>query len=701
MSSSIVLDDVDDYLAPSQACINPLFQPPEDEKTRTKTVKIIPRRRRRRTPISDQAKQSTTNGPSSKTEIFPIDKAEIATTNEQKEKDSAVKASIADCLACSGCVTTAETVLLEQRHSLQSLRQKLQLPRGKFRAITVSPNSWADMCRHWKLFSSSVSSNRGIDNSNGNRNNRNVDRVRLQFTTMLNQILNADIVVDGNLPLQWTWLDEAQEFVEFYRVRKRHQTDPQSHATDEEQTNDVNTGEGNDPPLPSTAVDGTKTTYYLPDGTAKTVDNTNDEYYQIGTPLISGSCPATVCLVEKSRSKFVPHLSRTQSPMSMMGSVLKREEQVHYRKQKQGPNESHNSRIVTETAADMWDHWAIMPCHDKKLEASRQDFVLPNPERSAVDLVITTAECVELIEQFVQSKINDDAPNAEWTVASYLQDLPLAKQEAIAAYDRIPSNPPSEPTYWTTSISSLVLTKNQSTSNEASKSEGTIPFAYSSGSHADFIFLYAAHELFGCVLDAVSWKPAEDVKIGHEAINDSSDSKKRVIRSARLARAHKQHYYKARLFRQEDGKYSQNPPALSCSPPSPVLEFSIAHGMQTMQRALKDLEDIEFRPDNSNGSGSTMRYLEAMACPHGGCINGGGAISTRNTSVGAVARETPTEMRQRVQNSLRFLDLPSRPSYSFQHIAVELRGRTRYHAVPQMQHTLGATAGVKVEDIQW
>jgi hypothetical protein len=73
------------------------------------------------------------------------------------------------------------------------------------------------------------------------------------------------------------------------------------------------------------------------------------------------------------------------------------------------------------------------------------------------------------------------------------------------------------------------------------------------------MFLYAAHELFGCVLDTVSWKPAEAMKIGHEPSIDSSDSRKRVIKSARLARAQKQHYYKAQLFRQQDGSYSQSP----------------------------------------------------------------------------------------------------------------------------------------------
>jgi len=112
------------------------------------------------------------------------------------------------------------------------------------------------------------------------------------------------------------------------------------------------------------------------------------------------------------------------------------------------------------------------------------------------------------------------------------------------------------------------------------------------------------------------------------------------------------------------------------------------------------------KKNTKNDNIRTMRYLEGMACPHGGCINGGGAIPTRREGNQSVTvRETPTETRERVQGSLQALEVPSmskswstRPSPS---IESSFWRRTRYHVVPQMQHTLGAAAGVKVEDIQW
>ena len=42
----------------------------------------------------------------------------------------AVKVTLQDCLACSGCVTSAETVLLEHQ-SVAELRTKLQVRAGK------------------------------------------------------------------------------------------------------------------------------------------------------------------------------------------------------------------------------------------------------------------------------------------------------------------------------------------------------------------------------------------------------------------------------------------------------------------------------------------------------------------------------------------------------------------------------------------
>jgi iron only hydrogenase large subunit-like protein len=598
-SSSLVLDNIDDYLAPSQACINPLFQPPTDAAKRDdekKTNKIAPRRRRRRPLAMTRTDSGLSPSGNPSAAIIP------------RKKKEAVKASIVDCLACSGCVTTAETVLLEQRHSLDSLRKRLHADSNsdRRRVITVSPNSWADICRHWKLPS---------DEHNN----------YCRFTTLLNKILNAILVVDGNLPLLWTWMDEAQEFVDLYRKQ-------------EDQQHEVKKTK----PLPSVAVDASKTLYYQSDGTTKTVLNVTDDQNQTTMPLISGSCPALVCLVEKNMNDLVPNLSQSQSPMSRLGSILKE-----------------NNRN--------WDHWAIMPCHDKKLEASRQDFVDLN-KANGVDLVITTNECIELVEEWIQKTKNSSSVNNDVSsVASYFQTLSTAQHQLIDNPDDLSDGKitPSEPTFLTTSSASLLFESSNQSQNHILTAD---QMAFSSGGHADFIFRYATKVLFGVTIDVVEWKA-------------SILASNKVVKSARLAKAQKNHYYKAKLFRTNDGTYTQTAPSPDQSSGiKPILDFAIAHGMQTMQRALKEVSAT-----------TSLNYMEAMACPFG-CVNGGGAVKT------SIGRETPTETRQRVQLTIEHLDLPHSKQMDLSRVSPL---RTRFHIVPPMQHTIGAAAGVKVDDILW
>lgn len=56
----------------------------------------------------------------------PASSTGFAQTRAEAET-GAIKVSLQDCLACSGCVTSAETVLLEHQ-SIGELRSKLQVP---------------------------------------------------------------------------------------------------------------------------------------------------------------------------------------------------------------------------------------------------------------------------------------------------------------------------------------------------------------------------------------------------------------------------------------------------------------------------------------------------------------------------------------------------------------------------------------------
>ncbi|KAG9098465.1 Cytosolic Fe-S cluster assembly factor nar1 [Ceratobasidium sp. UAMH 11750] len=97
-------------------------------------------------------------------------------------------------------------------------------------------------------------------------------------------------------------------------------------------------------------------------------------------PMIASACPGWVCYVEKTHSEMIPFLSRTKSPQQVMGTLVK-----EWLAKKWGKS------------ADSIYHVTVMPCYDKKLEASRQDFYNDILSTRDVDCVLTTAELEILI----------------------------------------------------------------------------------------------------------------------------------------------------------------------------------------------------------------------------------------------------------------------------------------------------------------
>ncbi|QLG72320.1 hypothetical protein HG535_0D00270 [Zygotorulaspora mrakii] len=88
-------------------------------------------------------------------------------------------------------------------------------------------------------------------------------------------------------------------------------------------------------------------------------------------PMLSAVCPGFVLYAEKTKPELVPYLLNIKSPQQITGSLLKdsvpQDEKVY--------------------------HLAIMPCFDKKLEASRPD------GEQEVDCVITPKELVTMLQE--------------------------------------------------------------------------------------------------------------------------------------------------------------------------------------------------------------------------------------------------------------------------------------------------------------
>ena len=103
-------------------------------------------------------------------------------------------------------------------------------------------------------------------------------------------------------------------------------------------------------------------------------------------PMLTSACPGWICYAEKSNPNTIPYISTTKSPQQIIGTLIKRG--VMFPRKDHGvisPNEIY--------------HVSIMPCYDKKLEASRKDFVDAVHDATEVDSVLVTTEVLELLER--------------------------------------------------------------------------------------------------------------------------------------------------------------------------------------------------------------------------------------------------------------------------------------------------------------
>ena len=104
-------------------------------------------------------------------------------------------------------------------------------------------------------------------------------------------------------------------------------------------------------------------------------------------PILTSSCPGWICYAEKTHPHILPHLSRLKSPQALTGTLLK----------------TTLSRKLGISPDRIW-HVAIMPCFDKKLEASREELTDAVWEGSGtrgvrdVDCVITSKELLMLAD---------------------------------------------------------------------------------------------------------------------------------------------------------------------------------------------------------------------------------------------------------------------------------------------------------------
>lgn len=266
-SSAVILTDLNDYILPSQACVKPV------EPVRIDESAVVLK-------DAEGYYQVTNDGVSNR-----LEKAKI---------------TIDDCLACSGCVTSAESVLvsMQSREELYKvLEQNAQGPDQKLVIVSIAPQCLASFAA--KYSTSAVDAFWRIHD----------------FLTGL----GVHHVVDISTAKKIALLESGRIFVERYQQQK--------------------------------------------------------------LPLLASSCPGWICYAEKTHPGILEYIDSTKSPQQIMGSMVK-----NYWAAQDG------------LTPDSVYHVTIMPCYDKKLEASRKDFYSEIYHTRDVDCVITTGEVERMLD---------------------------------------------------------------------------------------------------------------------------------------------------------------------------------------------------------------------------------------------------------------------------------------------------------------
>ncbi|KAJ1649845.1 Cytosolic Fe-S cluster assembly factor nar1 [Dispira simplex] len=298
-STGLTLSDLNDYIAPSQACIKPV----EVKKK------------------SDHSSAITVDNRTG-------DYYEVAVDGTETKLETA-NITLNDCLACSGCITSAESVLIAmQSHqevwnvlqANQAAKSQGQWDQVKHIVVSVSPQTYASFAAKYRL---------------------GIEQTAQRITAALKQ-LGVDHVFDTSFGRDLTLLKMGQEFVDSFQAG---------------QSSGASTG--NVSPL----------------------------------PMLASACPGWVCYAEKTHGYLLPHISHTRSPQQMMGALVK----DYFYHQHLSPGRAGTPIPWTP---DRIYHVCIMPCYDKKLEASRKDFQLADDHQSKeVDCVISTSELEVLFSQ--------------------------------------------------------------------------------------------------------------------------------------------------------------------------------------------------------------------------------------------------------------------------------------------------------------
>ncbi|KAL5109249.1 Cytosolic iron-sulfur assembly component 3 [Taenia crassiceps] len=496
-STALKIADIDDYISPSLECIKPVKIPQFVGKTESITI--------------------TEDGT-------------YVATNNSGEKYTLAKAKIDlnDCLSCSGCITTAETVLVSQ-HSVNTFLNLLKEREKHEIVVALSPQSLASL---------TASLQRGGESS------------------LPQRVMEAFAKVGGEG-------EPTMQKVRAFCARLLH-----SH------------GVVSQPLLDTTwSRDVTLTAI------AEEFVNAFADHSDVPKlPILTGICPGWVCYAEKTHFKVPPksaggdvggdsnkeesfllqHMSRVRSPQQLLAGVLK--------------------QAASGTSERCLFLVFVMPCYDKKLEASRSQFLL----------------------------------YGDGGAAEKEADLVLGTNEFVAVLDAILEKPTTVPLDMGSKENPLDQRLFQLLGQEWREKDGG-PSTYrhagsGSGGYAFAVLRHAAEHLFHIHLPLdVTGDPR--VLTRHLGNNDLQeillfDSVEKCEAAARSAPTGRTPY-----------RHTE-------ATPTSLLAFLVANGFRNIQTVVQQLKRAHTRAHSHHSTVRTeapFDFVEIMACP-AGCLNGGAQL---------------------------------------------------------------------------
>ncbi|KAL8561225.1 hypothetical protein ACOMHN_024481 [Nucella lapillus] len=237
----------------------------------------------------------------------------LPTLSGYETKLEKAKITLNDCLACSGCITSAESVLITQQSQEELykvlLKNKQLVEAGNAVeamtvVVSVSPQARASLAAQHQL---------------------TMEATAAKLTGFMKR-LGVHYVFDTNFARNFSLIESGHEF-----IRRFYDSE------------------------------------------------TNPKAF----PMLASACPGWVCYAEKTHGSYIlPYISTTRSPQQVMGALVK----------------DYLASAIGQSPASIY-HVTVMPCFDKKLEASRADFHSDLHKTGDVDCVITSIEVAAMLEK--------------------------------------------------------------------------------------------------------------------------------------------------------------------------------------------------------------------------------------------------------------------------------------------------------------